>query len=84
MIEKGDYRHYKGGIYQVVDIGKHTETEEDLVIYRDTKGKIWLRPVSMWKEEVNGRPRFMYYTDKRSGYLDFILSQNDFRRKTRN
>jgi hypothetical protein len=58
------YRHYKGNIYEVLFIGKHTETEEDLVIYRavEKPEQIWARPLLMWMEsvEVNGemKPRF--------------------------
>lgn len=53
------YRHYKGNIYGFLNIAKHTETLEDLVIYMDMYGenKIWARPLSMWNEEVylNGK-----------------------------
>lgn len=46
------WRHYKGGIYNVIGMGKHTETEEELVFYEDTKGKLWVRPVGMFLGEV--------------------------------
>lgn len=59
------YRHFKGNIYYVLDIAKHTETEEDMVVYTkfgtvdDTR---WVRPVSMWNDivEYEGKkqPRF--------------------------
>ncbi|MED4883138.1 DUF1653 domain-containing protein [Bacillus smithii] len=50
------YRHYKGGIYNVIGTGKHTETLEEFVIYEGTKGDLWIRPVKMFFEdvEVNG------------------------------
>ena len=53
-IEPGIYRHYKGNIYKLLFIAKHTETMEDMCIYVDTKDekKIWARPASMWNEEV--------------------------------
>ena len=51
----GIYRNYKSNFY----IGKHTETEEDLVIYMALYGNksIWCRPVNMWNEEIeiNGK-----------------------------
>jgi hypothetical protein len=47
------YRHYKGGIYNVVGMAKHTETEEDLVVYEGTDGKLWCRPTKMFLEKVN-------------------------------
>lgn len=43
------YKHIKGSFYEVLHIGTHTETLEELVVYRPVGGdKIWIRPVSMW------------------------------------
>ncbi len=64
-IEKGKYRHFKGGEYQVVDIAYHSETCEEMVVYRALygEGKLWVRPASMWTEmvEIDGKkvPRFV-------------------------
>lgn len=76
MIEKGFYKHYKGGVYEVTGFAKHTESREDLIIYRDTKGDFWARPKTMWVEEVNGRLRFERYKDQRDGQLKFILMKH--------
>lgn len=63
-IELGRYRHYKGGEYDVVDIARHSETLEPLVVYRALYGEggLWVRPYPMFFEqiEVDGRsqPRF--------------------------
>ena len=47
------YRHYKGNEYAVTDIAVHTETEEEMVVYRDiVSGKMWVRPASMWDDIV--------------------------------
>lgn len=46
------YRHYKGGIYNVIGMGKHTETQEELVFYEGADGKLWARPMKMFFEEV--------------------------------
>lgn len=47
------YRHYKGASYQVLHIGLHTETLEELVVYKAIGGnQIWVRPLSMWQESV--------------------------------
>jgi hypothetical protein len=64
-IEKGIYRHYKGGIYEVTDFAEHSETGEKLVIYKNVfDGRCWARPAEMWNEEVklpNGTvKRFTY------------------------
>lgn len=42
-------RHFKGGIYEVVCVGKHTETLEDMVVYTHD-GNIWIRPLSMFDD----------------------------------
>lgn len=48
------YRHYKGGLYQIICIGVHTETGESLVTYRNylVKSKAWIRPVDMFFGKV--------------------------------
>jgi len=48
------YKHYKGNFYKVIEIAKHTETDEVLVIYTSLKdgSLIWARPLSMWNDEV--------------------------------
>lgn len=50
----GVYRHYKGNLYEVLAIAKHSETLEDMVVYRALYGEglVWVRPVSMFEEEV--------------------------------
>jgi len=65
MIEPqpGTYRHYKGKDYTVIGVAQHTETGEELVIYRDADQCLWVRPRTMFLEtvEVDGQqvPRFM-------------------------
>ena len=50
----GRYRHFKGKPYEVIGIGRHSETEEPMVLYRALYGDggIWCRPASMWNETV--------------------------------
>jgi hypothetical protein len=68
VLEKGIYRHYKGNEYEVLMVAKHSETEEDMVVYRALYGEygIWVRPLAMFTEkvEVNGeridRFQFLY------------------------
>ncbi len=54
MIETGIYRHFKGGRYEVIAIAKHSETLEEMVVYRALYGDggVWVRPASMWEETV--------------------------------
>ena len=65
-IRPGRYRHFKGREYEVLGIARHSETEEELVVYRQLYGEcsLWVRPASMWNELVtrDGRtqPRFVY------------------------
>jgi cyclomaltodextrinase / maltogenic alpha-amylase / neopullulanase len=60
----GKYRHFKGGEYEVLGIGKHSETQEDFVIYKALYGEggLWVRPKDMFfgEKEVDGKmvPRF--------------------------
>ena len=54
IIIPGKYRHYKGNEYEVLYVGKHSETLEPMVVYRALYGDfgIWIRPASMWNETV--------------------------------
>ena len=54
MIKKGIYRHYKGGRYEVIGVAKHSESLEEMVVYRALYGEVglWVRPASMWNEWV--------------------------------
>ena len=53
-IKPGRYRHFKGKEYEVLGVARHSETEEELVVYRALYGDVglWVRPVSMWNETV--------------------------------
>lgn len=53
-IKPGRYRHFKGKEYEVLGVARHSETEEELVVYRALYGGfgLWVRPVSMWNETV--------------------------------
>lgn len=66
IIKGGTYRHYKGNSYLVLDIARHSETLEPMVVYKALYGEggVWVRPAHMWNETVvyNGEsvPRFKY------------------------
>jgi hypothetical protein len=68
-IRPGHYRHYKGNEYAVIGIARHSETEEELVVYRKLYGdhSLWVRPLGMFMEDVlvDGRkvPRFEWVGD---------------------
>ena len=65
-IRLGRYRHFKGKEYQVIGTARHSETLEELVVYRALYGErgLWVRPAVMWEETVEwgGRmvQRFTY------------------------
>ena len=70
-IKSGKYKHYKGKEYEVIGAARHSETLEELVVYRalyDSKEfgnmALWVRPLEMFLEEVetDGKkiPRFEY------------------------
>ena len=53
-IQCGKYRHFKGGEYEVLGVARHSETEEELVVYRALYGEggLWVHPAAMWNETV--------------------------------
>lgn len=53
-VKPGRYRHYKGNEYEVICTARHTETEEELVVYRALYGDygMWVRPLDMFSETV--------------------------------
>lgn len=70
-LKLGKYQHYKGKFYEVIGVARHSETLEELVVYRALydseefgKNALWVRPKSMFLENVNvdGKevPRFKY------------------------
>ena len=70
MIKPGRYRHFKGNEYEVIGTAKHSETLEEMVVYRALYGEfgLWVRPASMWEETVerDGKTykRFTYIGDE--------------------
>lgn len=68
-IVPGRYRHYKGQEYEVIGTARHSETEEEFVVYRALYGEreLWVRPAAMFLETVlvdgQPRPRFQLLAD---------------------
>ncbi|MFB2586488.1 DUF1653 domain-containing protein [Herbiconiux liukaitaii] len=64
LCEPGIYEHFKGARYEVVGVGRHSETEEQLVFYRKLYDdySFWVRPLAMFVEHVErdgySGPRF--------------------------
>jgi hypothetical protein len=64
MMQLGRYRHYKGQEYEVLGVARHSETEEEYVVYRALYGAqgLWIRPTVMFLEAViidgHSCPRF--------------------------
>lgn len=62
----GIYRHFKGNEYELIGIAKHSETLEEMVVYRALYGEggLWVRPLAMWDERVvrdgYDGPRFVW------------------------
>lgn len=62
----GRYRHYKGREYTVLGIARHSESGEELILYRQEYGDrgLWVRPKLMFLESVEhggaSVPRFSY------------------------
>ena len=53
-IAPGRYRHFKGNEYEVLGVARHSETQEELVVYRPLYGEggLWVRPKGMFLEKV--------------------------------
>ena len=53
-IKPGRYRHFKGNEYEVIGLARHSETQEEMVVYRALYGDfgLWVRPARMWNETV--------------------------------
>jgi hypothetical protein len=71
MVKIGKYQHYKGKFYEVIGVARHSETLEEMVVYRALynskefgKNALWVRPKKMFLEKimVDGKkmPRFRY------------------------
>lgn len=64
LIERGRYRHYKGNDYEVIEMARHSESLEWMVVYRALYGDhgLWVRPAAMFAEDViidgKTQPRF--------------------------
>lgn len=70
VLDTGTYQHYKGKLYEVIGVGKDTETEEAVVIYRplyDSDTDYWVRPLAMFCDDVDVdgivMPRFAKIND---------------------
>ena len=65
-IKTGKYRHFKGNLYEVIGVARHSETQEEMVVYRALYGEygLWVRPAAMWTETVDRDgyhgPRFQF------------------------
>lgn len=68
-LKTGIYRHYKDKLYQVIGVARHSETEEEHVVYRPLYGErgLWIRPLAMFDETIehNGTKtkRFTFIED---------------------
>ncbi len=73
-IKSGLYKHFKGGLYKVHSVARHSETQEEFVVYehltpdQKSTGDFWVRPVPVWVEEVNKSeykgPRFRFIPEE--------------------
>lgn len=68
-LKLGIYKHFRGKRYEVIGVARHSETLEEMVVYRALYGEggLWVRPLKMFLEEVERdskrMPRFRYIGD---------------------
>ena len=80
----GRYRHFKGNYYEVIDVARHSETEQWLVVYRPLYGdrKLWVRPLEIFQDlkDLDGQqvPRFNRIADPDSTDADLQDKVSDF------
>lgn len=76
FIRPGKYRHFNGNIYEVIEIAKHSETLEEMVVYRALYGErgLRVRPASMWEDIVvyNGE-KVKRFTPIKSAKMKVII-----------
>ena len=68
-VVKGIYKHFKGNVYEVICVAKHSETKEKLVIYKDSSNT-WARPLNMFLEYLDGKPRFELVKEIKKGNIE--------------
>ncbi len=50
-MELGKYKHFKGGEYEVIGVGRHSEDLKEFVVYKGDSG-LWVRPLELFTDEV--------------------------------
>jgi len=65
------YKHYKGHIYKVINIGVHTETGEEMVVYSpiDDPNLIWIRPSCMFHDIIDYDKRIKRFEEIDNGEI---------------
>ncbi len=59
------YKHYKGNLYRIIAIAKHSETLEEMIVYQSLKNnETWVRPKTMWNEVIDERNALRFTLQK--------------------
>lgn len=59
-MQVGKYRHFKGGIYEVIKVAKHFETEEEYAVYVCPKGEVWIKNANLFNPPMEKDGKTIY------------------------
>lgn len=81
-LKKGTYKHFKGNLYELEGVAKHSETMEDMVIYKRLENNsLWVRPATMWGEKVEREGKKVQrfkLVESKDGFRKAVQAIKDF------
>ena len=78
-ITPGIYQHFKGNRYQVIDIVRHSETQDEMVLYKALYGDfgLWVRPLAMFAETIEREGKVFERFQRLADWLSQLTFKKD-------